>query len=82
MCSMIPRHLRQELKKLLKTGRSLDDSLAALRSNGASVSECIVAVKEATACDLIEAKRNVEESRTWRDAVIQWDDEIRKLGQQ
>ena len=66
---MIPRRFTNELKHLRKSDRTLEESLMSLRANGASIIECIIAVKEETGCELIEAKRVVRSSKTWHDVV-------------
>jgi len=66
-----------------KTGASLEESLTHLRSKGASIIECIVAVKEESGCELGEAKRVVSQSKTWRDVAeateAMWDELIAGL---
>ena len=66
-----------------KSGVTLEDSLTRLRSKGASIIECIAAVKEETGCELGEAKRVVHQSKTWRDvaeaAEVMWDELIAEI---
>jgi hypothetical protein len=59
---MFPRRFANELRAMRKSGVSLEDSLAQLRSKGASIIECIVAVKAETGCELV--KRNESSIRT------------------
>ena len=69
-----------------QAGVSLDESLAQLRSRGASIIECIAAVKEEAGCELGEAKRIVSQSKTWRDVAeateVMWDELITELQKQ
>ena len=66
-----------------EAGLPLEESLSRLRSKGASIIECIVAVKEETGCELGEAKRVVHQSKTWRDVAgvteVIWDELITAL---
>ena len=80
---MFPRRFTQDLKSMREAGLSLEDSLSRLRSKGASIIECIAAVKEETACELGAAKRVVHQSKTWRDVAeateAMWDELISEL---
>jgi ribosomal protein L7/L12 len=80
---MTPRRFAKELKALRQSGRSFEESLADLRSKGATIIECIVAVKEETGCELSEAKRVVHASKTWHDVADatekMWDEIIDEL---
>jgi len=66
---MIPRRFTNELRELRKSGRTFEEALTSLRANGASIIECIIAVKEERECELIEAKRAVLASKTWHDVA-------------
>ena len=80
---MFPRKFTKDLKTMRESGLPLDDSLSQLRSRGASIIECIVAVKEEHGCDLAEAKRLVHASKAWRDVAEgtekMWDEMIDAL---
>jgi ribosomal protein L7/L12 len=80
---MAYRRFTKELNALRQSGRSFEDSLTDLRSKGATIIECIIAVKEETGCDLSEAKRVVHASKTWHDvadaAEKMWDELIDEL---
>jgi hypothetical protein len=80
---MHPRRFTSELKAMREAGLSLEESLSHLRSKGASIIECIVAVKEETGCELGDAKRVVHQSKTWRDVAeateVMWDELITAL---
>jgi len=57
----------KDLRRLLADGNTLDQSLAALRTKGASIIGCIYAVKKFRDCDLSEAKQMVHLSPAWAD---------------
>ena len=66
---MFPRKFTKDLRLMRESGMSLEDSLSRLRSDGASIVECIIAVKEERACELSEAKRLVHASKAWHDVA-------------
>lgn len=68
---MHPRDFSDELRQHLRGGATLDAALRVLRANGASVIECIVAVRWVRGCDLEEAKRVVHASPVWADVAAQ-----------
>ena len=70
---MQPRDLRHDLRRLVRDGVALDTALGTLRSDGASVIECIAAVRWVRGCDLAEAKRIVHASPAWSDVAAQHD---------
>jgi hypothetical protein len=81
MNGRIPRHFVPDLRLLCASGLSLDQALANLRAKGASIIECIVAVKEHTGCELVEAKQTVHSSNAWHDMAQatekMWDEMIK-----
>jgi ribosomal protein L7/L12 len=76
---MRPRDLSTDLRQRLAHGATLDDALAAMRSDGASIVECIVSVRTLRQCDLVEAKRVVEASPAWADVKARNDDFHKEL---
>jgi ribosomal protein L7/L12 len=64
---MQPRNFGSDLRRRLNEGATLDVALGELRSSGASIVECIVSVRSARGCDLVEAKRLVHFSPVWAD---------------
>jgi hypothetical protein len=68
---MRPRDLSADLRELLVNDSNLDAALATLRANGASIVECIIAVRSVRGHDLAEAKRVVHFSPAWADMRAQ-----------
>lgn len=64
----------KDLRRLLADGKTLDQSLAALRAKGAGVIACIFAVKKFRDCDLAEAKEIVHFSPAWADRREEYDE--------
>ena len=66
-----------------ESGLSLEDSLSQLRSKGVSIIECIIAVKDASDCELLEAKKLVHTSKAWHDVAEatekMWDELIHEI---
>jgi hypothetical protein len=75
-----PRDLTKRLRRRLAEGLSLDGALQELRLEGATIIECIKAVKEFRACDLVEAKRLVNDSAAWKDVVERTNSEFEAVG--
>jgi hypothetical protein len=65
----VPRHFVQQLREKLSNGHTMDEALTELRKEGASIFECIIAIKEDTGCDLAEAKRRIHNSHAWLDVI-------------
>ncbi len=57
----------KDLRRLLADGRTLDEALSELRRVGASIFDCIVAVRTFRRCEIAEAKQIVETSIAWSD---------------
>ena len=57
----------KDLRRKLADGKTLDQSLAELRSAGATITDCVVSVRNFSRCEIIEAKRIVESSPAWSD---------------
>ena len=76
---MNPRRSIRPLRTMLASGLTLEQSLSQLRGSGASIIECIVAVKEVRGCELSEAKQRVYESSAWRDVAEATDKMWREL---
>ena len=57
----------QPFRRKLAEGRTTDEALAELRAEGASIIECIVAVRSFRRCELVEAKTLVHSSAAWAD---------------
>ena len=68
---MQPRDLSHDLRRLVRDGVALDTALSTLRADGASIIECIAAVRWVRGCDLAEAKRIVHTSPAWSDVAAQ-----------
>ncbi|GAB5562838.1 MAG: hypothetical protein SynsKO_44850 [Synoicihabitans sp.] len=66
---MTIRRFTSELRASRAAGDSLEESLSKLRSQGASIMECIVSMKEETGCSLGDAKEVVAQSKTWSDVT-------------
>jgi hypothetical protein len=64
-----PRDLIKQLRRRLAEGVTLDEVLLELRADGASIMDCIKAVKNFRGCDVAEAKRMVNDSSAWKDVV-------------
>ena len=83
MKEMIPRRFVSDLKVLLQSGKTMDESLGHLRGKGASPIECIIAIKEHSGCSLTEAKQIIHSSRTWHDVAKatekMWDNLIEEI---
>lgn len=73
----------KELKAMQESGLPLEKCLSQLRSMGASILECIVAVKEVSGCELSGAKKLVHTSKAWHDVAEatdkMWDDLIHEI---
>lgn len=67
------RDFTKDLRRKLADGKSTDDALAELRASGASIMECIFAVRSFRGCDLTEAKKIVHFSSAWADLREQHD---------
>lgn len=70
---MYPRDVSKKLRGLLAEGHTLDAALQKMRSEGASIIECIMATKRVRGCDLAEAKRLIHDSTAWADVVERTD---------
>jgi hypothetical protein len=69
MNGRIPRHFTPQLREKLSKGHTMEEALTELRKEGASIFECIIAIKEHTGCDLAEAKRRIHDSHAWLDVI-------------
>jgi hypothetical protein len=67
------RDFTKDFRRKLADGKTTDDALAELRASGASIVECIVAVRSFRRCDLAEAKTVVHHSPAWADMREQHD---------
>jgi hypothetical protein len=65
--TMFPNAYSKQLRRKLADGKILDQALAELRSEGASILQCIAAVENVQRCGLAEAKRLVHFSPVWAD---------------
>jgi hypothetical protein len=61
------RDFTKDLRQKLADGKTTDDALTELRTSGASIMECIFAVRSFRGCDLAEAKKLVHFSSAWAD---------------
>jgi hypothetical protein len=66
---MMTRRFVQQLRTLCESGKTIDQALFDLRASGASIIECIVALREYKDCSIIEAKRFIHHSDAWRDVA-------------
>jgi hypothetical protein len=57
----------KDLRRKLADGKTFDQALIELRTEGMSISDAIASVKALHRCDLAEAKRLVESSSAWSD---------------
>jgi hypothetical protein len=71
--SVYPRDFSKQLRSQLAKGITLDAALRELRSDGASIIECIKSTKSALGCDPAEAKRLIHDSTAWADVVKRTD---------
>jgi hypothetical protein len=80
---MIPGTYGSELKAMRESGLSFEECLSRLRSKGASIIESIIAVKDATSCELFRAKEFVHTSKTWHDVAEatekMWDELMQEI---
>ena len=67
--NMYPRDFSKLFRRRLAEGRVFDDALRDLRAAGASIVECIGAVKRVRGGDLVEAKTLVHRSDAWADVT-------------
>jgi len=67
--TIIPGDYSKSLRRKLADGKTLDNALAELRADGASIIECIGAVKKIRGCELGEAKKIVNLSPAWADVT-------------
>jgi hypothetical protein len=67
------RDFTKDLRQKLAEGKITDDALAELRASGASIIECIFAVRSFRGCDLAAAKQVVHFSSAWADMREQHD---------
>lgn len=77
-----PIDYSKALRRTLAAGKGLDDALAQLRAEGASILDCITSVRAFRRCDLSEAKRVVESSAAWTDVCERTEDSIRALNRE
>ena len=70
---MYPRDFGKQLRSLLAEGHVLDAALQKMRSEGASIIECIMATKRVRGCNLAEAKRLIHDSTAWADVIERTD---------
>jgi hypothetical protein len=61
------RDFTKDFRRKLADGKPTDEALAELRTSGASIMECIAAVKSFRRCELAEAKAIVHNSSAWAD---------------
>jgi hypothetical protein len=79
------RDFTKDFRRKLADGKTTDDALAELRASGASIMECIRAVRQFRRCDLAEAKKIVHFSSAWADMREQHDrfhDELERAVQE
>jgi hypothetical protein len=57
----------KDLRRKLADGKTLDQALTELRVAGATITDCVVSVRNFRRCEIIEAKRIVEDSSAWSD---------------
>ena len=79
---MFPLAYSKQLREKLADGKALDDALSELRSEGASILQCIAAVEKVQKCGLAQAKRLVHFSPAWADmraANEKFHEELEKL---
>ena len=79
---MFPDLYSKQLRRKLADGKVLDQALSELRSEGASILQCIVAVQKVQNCGLGDAKRLVHFSPAWadmREANEKFHEELEKL---
>jgi hypothetical protein len=76
-----PRDFSKRMRKQLADGLTLDAVLSDLRSDGASIMECVKATKTALSRDIEDAKRLVHASKAWADVVkrtdAMWDEVVK-----
>jgi hypothetical protein len=65
--SALLRDFTKKFSRKLADGNTTDHPLAELRASGASITECIFAVRSFRRCDLVEAKTVVHHSSAWAD---------------
>jgi hypothetical protein len=70
------------LRRTLAAGKNLDKALGKLRADGASILDCIAAVRAFRGCDLSEAKRLVEFSAAWADVHKRTEESFSALNQE
>jgi len=58
---------KNDLRRKLADGKTLEDALVELRGSGYSIIDCIFAVHRVQRCDLVDAKKTVHFSRAWAD---------------
>jgi hypothetical protein len=71
---MIPRDFSKQLRRELASGKTLDEALVSLRASGASIFDCIVAIRSVRQYSLEEAKQFIHDSPAWADARVDFDD--------
>jgi hypothetical protein len=67
------------LRRTVAAGKTLDEALAQLRADGASILDSIATVRAFRRCDLSEAKRLVESSAAWTDVRERTEESFRAL---
>ena len=67
------------LRRSLADGKTLDQVLSQLRTEGASIPDCIATVRAFRRCDVSEAKRLVEASAAWMDVRERTNESFRAL---
>jgi hypothetical protein len=79
------RDFTKDFRRKLADGKTTDDALTELRASGASIMECIFAVRQFRRCDLFESKKVVHFSPAWADMREQMDrfhDELERAVQE
>ena len=59
----------KDLRRMLAEGKSLDQALSELRSDGATIFDCVASVRSFRGCEIHEAKHLVESSSAWADVT-------------
>jgi len=82
---MFPLAYSKQLRDKLANGKALDDALSELRSEGASILQCMAAVEHVKKCGLAQAKRLVHFSPAWadvREANDKFHEELEELARE
>ncbi len=74
-----PIDYSKALRRAVSAGKNLDEALAQLRADGASILDCVASVRAFHGCDLSEAKRVVESSAAWVDVRERTEESFRAL---